>query len=233
VLRSKRGIEFQGESANAGKVHKMAFSGLAPETEYSAELEIRDAEGEHVASAFAFSTRVENVAKTAVITGDFHLIGESIAPVDTEGSERRLVDGDCSYLNGSVMCLENLSAPRAFTMDLGRDFDLQRVDLLWWELAYASSTRLEVSGDGSSWHEISQAGSPNPSLQPDLFVDIPHVMTSIPVNVRTRWIRCIFPKGCGVFRFPQYGNIRLLEVWAVPKAGSAGPVRAAFEASSK
>lgn len=210
-----------------GSVWRLRLSGLSQETVYKVRVKVVDGRGDRAEAELDVVTDVSNAAKDADISGDFRLVGENIAPEESPQAGRRLVDGDWSYLKGSVMSLANDEDDRVLVLDFRVPRDLLRLELFWWALAYPGSFRVDGSRDGEGWEELHRGGKPAPLGEIRVPAKgVPVLVSVVPLGRPVRFLRCVFPKGCGIFRFPQYRNIRLLEVRAVPRPSGTEEPRA-------
>lgn len=198
--------------------HSVILKNLKPETLIYYQIEIIDKSGNReISEIYNARTLPENIAIGSKISGDFNYIGESIAPQLDKNAGKRLVDGDYSYRNGSVMSGNIFSKNQQLILDLRRITAVQRIDFIWWGLMYSTAFDIEISKDNKKWQKIQENVNVNKNIRYNFKINTPYIVSRVYVKDRIRYIRVIFKRGKCKRRFPQYVNLRLLEVLVIPE----------------
>jgi hypothetical protein len=197
--------------------HRLFFTNLMQEREFFFRIRIEDRAGNRAESGLLKArTKPGNLGPSALITGDFKYVGESIGPELSETASGRLVDGDFSYMNGSAMSGDILSADQELVFDLGESRMVGRIDLVWWALAYGTDFAVYAGQDGKTWSLVKDRNVPDHGIKFGFIVNIPYLVARVPVGRNARFLRLVFKQGEFKARFPQYRTLRILEVFIVP-----------------
>jgi len=218
------------EDAAFGLKHGLFFTNLMQEKNFFFRIGIEDRLGNRKDSELLTAkTLPANLGKNALISGDFKYTGESIAPDFSETAMACLVDGKYSYLDGSAMSGDVFSSDQTVVFNLEGVRPVSRVDVIWWALAYGTDCSLYTALDGLNWTLVGESAAPDPGIRYDFIANIPYIVTRIPVGLKTGFIKLVFKQGQFRARFPQYRNLRILEVLIVPDEGSRGEIKVRFD----
>jgi len=165
----------------------------------------------------SLGTLPDNIGRFAKIKGDFTYIGENLFPRFAENSIYRLVDGKYDYFRGSVMSGNINQKDQKVFFDLQKTFFVKRIDLVWWKLMYSTNFDIKVSENEKKWITIGKNLEINENLQYPYKIDIPYFISRVLINKKLRYIKIICKKGKYRSKFPQYFNLRLLEVFIIGK----------------
>ena len=199
--------------------HKFILKNLKPETFVYYKIEIIDRwENTFTSQIYSVKTLPENITYKALISGDFKFIGENLAPqfIEPSSAIKRLYDNDFSYLNGSVMSDNIFAKDQILQFDFKNIISIDRIDFVWWALIYSTKMNLEISSDGNNWLNIAENKNIDQQVKYDFPINIPYVVSRIKINRNLRYIKAIFKKNECFRKFPQYLNLRLLEVIITP-----------------
>ncbi len=202
---------------NFNKDHRIEFKDLKPETLFYYKIEIIDKFNNKKRSKLLnVKLLPENIGAKSEITGDFKYTGESLGPKLEKGSGCRLVDWDFSYMNGSVMSGNINSKDQKLIFDLKKVIPVKKIEFIWWALIYSTDFKVEISRDNKKWVMIKKHAGIDKKIKYDFSVGSPYVVSRIKVNKKCRYIRATCKKRKYTSKFPQYVNLRLLEVIIIP-----------------
>lgn len=199
--------------------HKFILKNLKPESKIYYKIEVIDRfNNKKESEVLSFKTLPETINSFKNIKSDFIFIGENLAPIlsDNFKTINRLIDQNFSYFDGSVMSGNIFSSDQTIFLELQREEKINRIDFVWWALCYSTKMELWTATNTNNWILITKNAEPDASIKYEFPVDIPYVVTRIPINKSIRFIKAIFKKDAVYRRFPQYLNLRLLEILLIP-----------------
>jgi len=131
-------------------------------------------------------------------------------------ASKRLIDGSFSYKNGSAMSGNIFSKNQQLVFDLRRITPIQRIDFIWWGLMYSTAFDIQISKDGIKWQKIRKDVNVDKNIRYG-FINTPYIVSRVYIKKKARYIKAIFKRNKCKRRFPQYLNLRLLEVLIIPQ----------------
>ena len=208
------------------KDHRAEFKDLKPETLFYYKAEIIDKFNNKKRSKLLnIKLLPENIGAKSKITGDFKYTGESLGPKLEKGSHSRLVDWDFSYMNGSVMSGNINLKDQKLIFDLKKVTAVKRIEFIWWALIYSTDFKVEISRDNKKWSMIKKHAGVDKKIRCDFSVRPPYAVSRIKINKKCRYIRATCKQRKYTSRFPQYVNLRLLEVLIIPDIVKELPIK--------
>jgi len=202
-------LNFIKKSSTFSTQHIFILKNYPPMQTIFYSIEIKDAFGNMKKSAIRnFESLPYNIGTEAEITGDFNYVGESLGPVYQAQSIKKLVDGDISY-NGSVMS-GTIEKEQKIFVDFKKIRSLKYIDLIWWGLIYSTDFVIYSSMDKHNWEKL-----PAPtkvSLQYPYKIKTTYLVNRVTCEKKIHYLKFVFKKNAVFKRFPQYNNLRLLEI---------------------
>ncbi len=197
--------------------HKFELNNVTPESRVYYKIEIIDKLGNSKISEILNSiTLPNNIADTVSLEGDFNYIGENLGPVFEKNSIYRLVDNEYSYKEGSVMSGDIIAKEQEIFVDLKKEWEIKRIDLVWWALMYSTSFDVEVSVDKENWDVVRKDVGVEGDIRYNFSIPIPYNVSRIYIDKQVKYIRFKFHRNQYKSKFPQYRNLRLLEMIIIP-----------------
>lgn len=202
--------------------HQHIIAGLAPETKYYCIIESTDSSGYKVNTGERwFVTPENNVALRQPVTGTFTAWPADASVRRDSEPLRRVTDGDGDYFTGMATSGEVTAETQWVTVDLGREYPLDRVITVWRSLAYPKAFRLEVSRDGLDFSALAGPLDAGGGVFGHSESGTPQVTLTTPGDGRRgRYVRLIVPRGSPCYqKHAQWKFVQLMELKAIPRDG--------------
>ena len=206
-------LEFVKKGYTLSTQHVFVLKNYPPMRTIFYSIEIKDAFGNVKKSDLQhFESFPYNIGTEAKITGDFHYVGESLGPVYQAQSIKKLVDGDISY-NGSVMS-GPIGKEQKIFVDFKKIRSLKYIDLIWWGLIYSTDFAIYSSKNKHNWEKL--PGPTKVSLKYPYKINTSYLVNRVTCEKKIHYLKFVFKKNAIFRRFPQYHNLRLLEILFIP-----------------
>lgn len=206
-------LEFFKKSSTFSTQHVFILKDYPPMQTIFYSIEIKDSFGNREKSNMRhFESLPYNMGTEAEITGDFNYVGESLGPVFKAQSIKKLVDGNVSY-KGSVMS-GPIGKEQKIFVDFKRIRSLKYIDLIWWGLIYSTDFSVYYSKNKQNWEKLS--APIKVSLKYPYKINTSYLVNRVTCEKKLRYLKFVFKKNAAFKRFPQYNNLRLLEILFIP-----------------